>query len=112
MTAPAGSPVVAPPETIVVTSVFTADEQHQQQLYALLSANGHDVLEHAPGFLGSALMRCDDGRHIIHQAHWRDDAALAAMLAGPAAQAHMAVARTLGDVQVFRSRHSEGFAGS
>ena len=61
-------------------------------LHALLTVNGHDVLERAPGFLGSRLTRGDDGRHVIHHARWRDDAALTAMLASSAARAGMAVA--------------------
>jgi heme-degrading monooxygenase HmoA len=97
---------------LAVTSVFTVTEQHQGELYALLTANGADVLERTPGFLGSSLTRCDDGRHVIHHARWRDDAALAAMLAGPGARASMAASRRLADVQVFRSHDTQTFEAS
>lgn len=105
------SPAAASGE-LTVTSVFTVTGQHQAQLYALLTANGHDVLEHTPGFLGSTLTRSDDGRHVIHHARWRDDDALAAMLASPAARASMAASRLLADVQVFRSHHTLTFDAS
>jgi heme-degrading monooxygenase HmoA len=102
----------APAGEFTVTSIFTLrDQQRQDHLFALLSTNGHDVLEHLPGFLGSTLTRCDDGLHIIHHARWRDLSALAAMLADPGAQATMTAARPLADVQIFRSHHSETFAG-
>ncbi|MEU8419499.1 antibiotic biosynthesis monooxygenase [Micromonospora sp. NPDC048835] len=95
-----------------MTSVFTVTEQHQAQLYALLIANGHDVLEHTPGFLGSTLTRSDDGRHVVHHARWSDDGALAAMLATPAARASIAASRLLADVQVFRSHDVQTFEAS
>jgi heme-degrading monooxygenase HmoA len=102
-----------PAGELTVTSVFTLlDEERQEQLYALLSANGHDVLERTPGFLGSTLTRCEDGRHIVHHARWRDADAVTAMLADPGAQATMAASRRLAQVQVFRSHHSESFTGS
>ncbi|MEK8103929.1 antibiotic biosynthesis monooxygenase [Micromonospora sp. M12] len=95
MTAPTERPASRPDNPaatsgeLTVTSVFTVTEQHQAQLYALLTTNGHDVLEHTPGFLGSTLAQSDDGRHVIHHARWRDDAALAAMLSSPRAQSSM-----------------------
>jgi heme-degrading monooxygenase HmoA len=97
---------------LAVTSVFTVTEQHQAELCALLTANGHDVLERTPGFLGSNLTRCDDGRHVIHHARWRDDAALAAMLAGPGAHASMAASRRLAEVQVFLAHDTQAFEAS
>lgn len=98
---------------VVVTSVFTvAEEQIQLQLFALLTANAHDVLEHTPGFLGSTLIRCDDGRHVIHHARWRDDAALSAMLAGPGARAGMAATRALATTRIHRSDDVEEFRPS
>ncbi|MBQ1020187.1 antibiotic biosynthesis monooxygenase [Micromonospora sp. D93] len=95
-----------------MTSVFTVTEQHQAQLYALLAANGQDVLEHTPGFLGSTLTRSDDGRHVIHHARWRDDDALGAMLASPGGRSSMAASRLLADVKTFRSHHSQAFEAS
>ena len=101
------------PAPVIVTSVFTTKtEQHQQHLYDLLTANARTILRHAPGFLGSTLTRCDDGQHIVHHAHWRDDAALGAMLADPTAQEHLAAAHKLATAQVLRSHHIERFAAS
>ncbi|MEV4824637.1 antibiotic biosynthesis monooxygenase [Micromonospora sp. NPDC049274] len=118
MTAPTERPAGRPENPaaasgeLTVTSVFTVTEQHQDQLYALLTANGHDVLERTPGFLGSTLSRSDDGRHVIHHARWRDDAALAAMLASPGGRSSMAASRLLADVQVIRSHHTLAFDAS
>jgi heme-degrading monooxygenase HmoA len=111
MTGPGHQPAMAGGE-LTVTSIFTVTEQHQAELYALLAANGHNVLERTPGFLGSSLTRCEDGRHVIHHARWRDDAALAAMLAGPGARASMAASRRLAEVQVFRSHDTQAFDAS
>jgi heme-degrading monooxygenase HmoA len=97
---------------LTVTSIFTATDQNQAELYELLAANGHAVLERTPGFLGSSLTRSDDGRHVIHHASWRDDAALAAMLADPDARAGMAAARRLADVQLFKSHDTQVFEAS
>ena len=102
---------------LVVTSIFTLvsaadaerDGTDQQRLLTLLSANGHEILERTPGFLGSELISSDDGRHVVHQAYWSDERSLATMLADPAARACMHATRALATVQVCRGQLHERF---
>jgi len=108
MTTPPSHP--EPGTTLTVTTVFTTTEQHQQHLFALLGTNARDVLENTPGFLGSTLTRCDDRIHVIHHARWRDNTALTAMLATPAAQTSMAAVREISTAHVYRASHINQFA--
>jgi quinol monooxygenase YgiN len=91
------------PTVLSVFSTFSCTPKDRSEVLALIRTN-IDWLVQQPGFLGAALYTGNDGCSIISYAQWKDDEALAAMLAQDTGRSHAAHMRELATVTVVRSR--------
>lgn len=75
------------PWTLIVVMSCEPAEQDELTAYLVGIAQEHSV---NPGFISCTIHRSLDGTHVAEYIQWRDQAALAAMAAKPASQAHFA----------------------
>jgi quinol monooxygenase YgiN len=80
---------------VTLINVFTVAPERQQQLLDVLIEATEAVMRHQLGFVSANIHRGLDGAHVANYAQWRSRADFEAMLADPAAQAHLARARAL-----------------
>ena len=71
----------------------------QQRLLDLLLEATESTMRHLPGYVSANLHRSLDGTHVVNYAQWRSTTDFQAMLRSPQAQAHMARAADLADVE-------------
>jgi len=74
---------------ITLINVFTVEPSKQDQLIKILDEATDKVIKHMPGFVSANIHRGLDGRHVANYAQWASQEAFEAMLANPAAQAHL-----------------------
>jgi heme-degrading monooxygenase HmoA len=75
------------PWTLIVVMTCKPDEQNELTAYLVGIAQEHSV---SPGFVSCTIHRSLDGTRVAEYIQWRDQAALSAMAAKPASQAHFA----------------------
>ena len=78
-------------------NVFTVQPDRQHRLVELLVAATDEVMRHLPGFVAANIHASTDGAKVVNYAQWESEEAFRAMLASPAAQAHMGQAAELAD---------------
>ena len=76
-------------------NTFTVQSGKQGEAVACLRAFTEAHAHKSHGFVGAAVHVSLDGTRVINYVQWESEADLAAMLATPAAQAHMAVMAAL-----------------
>jgi quinol monooxygenase YgiN len=82
-------------DVVTLINVFTVAPERQQPLIELLVEATEAVMRHRPGFVSANIHKGLDGTRVVNYAQWRSRADFEAMLADPAAQAHMGRAREL-----------------
>ncbi|MEU9416928.1 antibiotic biosynthesis monooxygenase family protein [Streptomyces sp. NPDC048272] len=81
-------------------NVFTVAPEHQQELTDLLARATEETMKHRPGFVSATFHASQDGRRVINYAQWESEEHYRAVLADPAARAHMREAAALAtDIQ-------------
>jgi heme-degrading monooxygenase HmoA len=85
----------APYATLI--NVFTVAPERATELAAKLDEATDEVMRHVPGFISANIHVSTDGTRVINYAQWESAEAYQAMLADPAARAHMAPAAELAD---------------
>lgn len=76
-------------------NVFDVQPERQGELVTLLDRATEDVMRHRPGFISANIHRSLDGARVVNYAQWESAEAFEAMLADPAARAHMEQASAL-----------------
>lgn len=71
-------------------NVFTVAPERQRELVLLLEQATEDVMRYRPGFVSASIHASQDGQRVLNYAQWRSREDFEAMLADPAARAHMA----------------------
>lgn len=106
-------PVLIHPASHLTTliNVFTVTREHQEELVRLLDQATDDVMRHLPGFVSASIHASSDGTRVTNYAQWASPESYEAMLAQPAAQAHMGPAAALAEtfdphVYSVRSTHT------
>lgn len=84
-------------DVVVLINVFTVRPERQSALVALLGRATEEVMRQRPGFVSANLHRGLDGTTVANYAQWASEAAFEAMLADPAAAAHMRDAAALAE---------------
>ncbi len=87
--------VTTPNDVVTLINVFSVEPAQQQQLLDILVETTEQVMKDLPGFVSANLHRSTDGSRVVNYAQWRSREDFEAMLANPAAQAHMAAAAKL-----------------
>ena len=78
-------------------NTFTVLPERQDAVVASLRAFTEQHAHALPGFVAASVHASLDGTAVVNYVQWDDAAALAAMLATPAAQAHMAEVTALAE---------------
>lgn len=84
-------------DLVTLINVFTVPPERQQALIDLLERATEEVMRALPGFVSANLHRGLDGTSVANYAQWRSVADFEAMLANPAAGAHMQEAVALAE---------------
>ncbi len=71
-------------------NTFTVTPDQQDAVIASLRGFTKAYARSLPGFIGASVHASVDGKRVVNYVQWRKGADLAAMLATPAAQQHMA----------------------
>lgn len=70
-------------------NVFTVRPERQAELVELLRRATEEVIAGLPGFVSANIHASTDGVRVVNYAQWADAESWQAMLAHPAAQAHL-----------------------
>ena len=86
---PAASTIETGTTIATLINVFTVDPSRQRNLVALLDSATEEVMRHRPGFVSANIHASADGTRVVNYAQWQSEDHFRAMLADPAARAHM-----------------------
>jgi quinol monooxygenase YgiN len=76
-------------DVVTLINVFTVEPEQQQRLVELLVTATETVMNKQPGFVSANIHKSLDGTRVANYAQWRSREDFEAMLANPAAAAHM-----------------------
>jgi quinol monooxygenase YgiN len=82
-------------DVVTLINVFTIEPQQQQRLVDVLVTATETVIGKQPGFVSANIHKSLDGTRVANYAQWRSREDFEAMLANPAAAAHMREAATI-----------------
>jgi quinol monooxygenase YgiN len=74
---------------VVLINTFKVEPDRAEELLGALSRATEQEMRQRPGFISANLHMSQDRRHVANYAQWRSQAHLNAMMADPAARAHM-----------------------
>jgi quinol monooxygenase YgiN len=84
-------------DLVTLINVFAVRPERQRALIDLLERATEEVMRDRPGFVSANLHRGLDGTSVANYAQWRSVADFEAMLADPAAAAHLREAAALAE---------------